>query len=452
MKIEQKVIGFIKHRQLINEGDKLLVAFSGGPDSVFLLYFLNKYKKKYKIEITTVHFNHNLRGKESDSDELFCEEFCEKLNIPFYSAQLDVKGYAKQNKISIEEAARKLRYKNLKEICLDFDCDKITTAHNLNDNTETVLLNFLSGGGYTSLSGIPVKRENIIRPILSVKKEEIVEYLNSNKIPFRIDSSNLKNDFKRNFLRNRIIPQLKGKINPSLDEAVFRSSKHLEDSISFIDQQITNAIPKFVEVKKGILRINLSLFESNSKWFCGEILKKVLRDSFNHDFDNDDFNKISSLMNLQKGKSVQLTSTLIATRESKLISIEHEEEKKLEEFEIRVGQKIKFGNKFLSIKPVSKNQISYSNKGNIEFISADKLNDMFIFRKWKEGDKFIPLGMKNEKKISDFLTDCKIETIERKNRFILTNENNIVWVAGLRIDDRYKITSKTKKIYKIWMK
>ena len=162
---EQKVIGFINRYKLIIPGEKLLIALSGGPDSVFALYFLLKYLKKYKIELLAVHFNHNLRGKESNQDEKFCEKLCENLNVPFYSVQLYVKTFAKQNKLSIEEAARKLRYSNLIEIAKDFNCNKIVTAHNQSDNTETVLLNFFSGTGYSGFSGIPVQRENIIRPL-----------------------------------------------------------------------------------------------------------------------------------------------------------------------------------------------------------------------------------------------------------------------------------------------
>ncbi len=449
---EQKVIGFIDREKLIEPGDKVLIALSGGPDSVFAINFFSKYSRKYKISITAVHFNHNLRGKESDKDELFCEELCEKLNIPFYAVQLDVKTFAKLQKVSIEEAARILRYKNLEEIRLDFDCDKIVTAHNINDNTETVLLNFFTGTGYSGFTGIPVRRGRIIRPIMCLTKQEILDYLKSQKIPFRIDSSNKENDYKRNFLRNKIIPHLKSKINPSLDDAIYRSSKSLEKAVHLINDLVKELSGKFILEKKDTLRIKISLFESYDDWIIGEVIKKVLHKKFNYQFDYGSFLKIKSLVKNQKGKSVQLSSKFICIREKDSILVLNQKEEEDVEYEIKPGSKLKVGGKTLSIEQVDKKDIKFEPGGKVEYVDADKLNDIFIFRKWKTGDKFFPLGMKNKKNVSDFLTDMKIETSERKSNFVLENGNNIVWVVGLRIDNRYKINSKTKKVYKIWMK
>ena len=451
-KTEQKVIGFINRYKLVEQGEKLLIALSGGPDSVFALHFFHKYLKKYRIELLAVHFNHNLRGKESNQDEKFCEKLCEKLNIPFYSVQLDVKTFAKQNKLSIEEAARKLRYANLYEIGKDFDCDKIVTAHNQSDNTETVLLNFFSGTGYSGFSGIPVQRENIIRPLLCLTKQEIVEYLDSQKIRYRIDSSNLINDYKRNFLRNKIIPQLKGKLNPSLDEAIFRSSKSLESVSIYLDSLINKVSKKYSSFENNILRIKSSINVSNEEWIIGELLKRLLRDKFSHDFDYNDYVKIKSLFENQKGKTVQLSSKLSATREKDSIVIKNPEQDENVEYALKAGDTLKVGKITFGVSAAAKKDVKFDGKGKSEFISGDKLDDIFILRRWKSGDKFFPLGMKSQRKISDFLTDSKIETSERKKWFILENRNNIVWITGLRIDNRYRITSKTKKIYKLWMK
>ncbi len=448
-RIEQKVIGFIEREKLIEPGDKILIAFSGGPDSVFALKFFSKFSKKYKISITAAHFNHNLRGNESDKDELFCEEMCEKLNIPLYAVQLDVIKFAKLHKISIEEAARNLRYKNLEDIRLDFECDKIVTAHNLNDNTETVLLNFFTGTGYSGFMGIPVRRGKIIRPLLCVSKQEILDYLKWNKISFRIDSSNNENDFKRNFLRNKIIPQLKNKINPSLDDAIYRSSKSLEKASQVLIDTVNKFTDEFISEKRDSIRIKTVLFESYDDWIAGEVVKNVLRKKFNYQFDYSSFLKIKSLVKNQKGKSVQLISKLKCIREKDSIVVLNQNEIEDVRYKLKAGGKLKVEGKILSIEHVDKKDIKFEPGGKVEYIDADKLNDIFIFRKWKTGDKFFPLGMKNKKNVSDFLTDMKIETSERKSNFILENGNNIVWVVGLRIDDRYKINSKTKKAYKI---
>lgn len=449
---EQKILKFIAREKLIEPEDKVLIAFSGGPDSVFALHFFSKYRKKYKIELMAVHFNHNLRGKESDQDEMFCESFCEQLNIPLCMVQLDVKSFAKKNKFSIEEAARKMRYKNLEEIASDFGCSKIITAHNQSDNTETVLLNFFTGTGYSGFAGIPVKRENIIRPLLCLPKQEILEYLEANKISFRVDSSNLENDYKRNFLRNKIIPQLKEKLNPSLDDAVFRSSKNLEHFSAMIEKTFQENITKYIRKESESVRIKTEFFESNDREITGEILKRVLRNYFNHDFDFNDYEKIKSLVENQKGKSVQLSSKLTAVREKDTIVLLNDKNSDFSVYTIKIGETKNIGENKFGIEQVERKDVKIGNNKKLEFISTDKLDDIFILRKWKSGDWFVPLGMKHKKKISDFLTDSGIETIKRKNCLVLENRNQIVWLVGLRIDDRFKINSKTKKVVKLWMK
>ena len=171
--IEQKVIRFIKENEILFSGEKILVALSGGPDSVFLLHFLNKYRKKFKIEIAAAHINHLLRGKDSERDELFCKAICEELSISFYCVRKNIKSYSKKNKISLETAGRKIRYDFFEKVSKKNKYNKIVTAHNADDNAETVLLNLIKGTGIKGIAGIPVRRNNIVRPILALTKKEI---------------------------------------------------------------------------------------------------------------------------------------------------------------------------------------------------------------------------------------------------------------------------------------
>lgn len=449
---EQKIINFIEQNGLINAGDKILIALSGGPDSVFALHFLLKYRRKFGIDLFAVHFNHQLRGKESDADELFCEKVCETLAVPFYSCSLDVKGFAKANKFSIEEAARNLRYKNLDELAHEFDCTKIVTAHNQNDNTETVLLNILSGTGISGFSGIPVQRGNIIRPLLCITKEEILEYLKKNRIPFRIDSSNLSDDFKRNYLRNQIIPKLKEQINPVLDSAVFRSSKSIASFLAHVRKKVTGLEKKYVVDQEDKTSISLKLFDEADENTAGEVLKKILRTNFSHEFGYNDFEKILSLKEKQKGKSIQISKNVIAERESDAVVIRKKEKAgKSFSSKVKIGKVLVFNGKEFGIDKSELPEVNLKHPANIEYIDASEVSNIFILRKWKDGDKFIPLGMKGTKKISDFLTDQKVLSAEKKNQLVLLNRNKIVWVVGLRIDERFKITKGTKEVYKLWI-
>ncbi len=187
-KTEQKILKFISDKKLIAKNNKVLIAFSGGPDSVFLFHLLIKYRRKFKIDLGAVHINHKLRGKDSDGDESFCKEFCDKFSIPIYLIRRDVKKYAKKKKMSLEEAGREIRYSEFVKIARANKYTKIATGHNCDDNAETVFLNLIKGTGIKGLAGIPVQRENIIRPMLILTKNEILDYLNINNIEFRIDA------------------------------------------------------------------------------------------------------------------------------------------------------------------------------------------------------------------------------------------------------------------------
>jgi tRNA(Ile)-lysidine synthase len=451
-KTEQKVLKFIDQNKLIETGDKIIVALSGGPDSIFVLHFLHLYKRKFRIDLNAVHFNHSLRGKESDDDEKFAKEYCAKISVPFISKKLNVKSFAKKNKLSIEEAARKLRYVNLDFFSRKLFCNKIVTAHNQSDNTETILINLFSGSGLPGLSGIPIKRGNIIRPLLCLPKQEIVEYLKKNKIDYRVDSSNLENDYKRNYLRNKIIPEIKGKLNPAVDEALFRSSMNLKSALRFNEKIAEHLAAQFVTHtgESAVIWIYLAdLFDSK---IPAEIIKFVLKKYFNHEFESDDYEKINSLIIKQKGKQVQLSKNLYAIREEESVKIEKSLKTANKIITLEAGRHVSIGKKIIGIELVSSESVQFNRDGRVEYISGDKLSGKFLIREWKPGDKFHPLGMKNSRKVSDFLTDLKIPSSERKDQLVLLNRNQIIWVVGLRIDNQYKFTEKTKKIYKLWVK
>jgi len=451
-KLEQKVLRFIEQNKLISSGDKLLVAFSSGPDSVFALHFLEKFRRKYKIELQAVHFNHNLRGKESTEDEMFAKEYCKKKSIPLSIIKLDVKSFSAKNKISIEEAARALRYNNLEILAEKIHFTKIVTAHNQSDNTETILLNLFSGTGFSGFSGIPVQRGNIIRPFLCVTKQEITDYLEHEKISFRVDSSNLKDDFKRNYIRNRILPLVRLKLNPSVDEALFRSSKNFESTLFLNHKLIDHIIAEYVTHNSNAVSFPLLLADLFEGIIPGEILRSIFKKCLKHEFEYDDYIKINSLLSKQKGKRVQLSKNITAVREDESIIIEYVEKSYDRFVSLKTGGHKVLGSKEVGIELVKNRDIKFSSTGKTEFISAEGIKGNFVLRTWKAGDKFKPLGMKNFKNVSDFLTDLKISASQKKSQLVLANRNQIVWIVGLRIDDRFKLNSKTKKIYKLWVK
>jgi tRNA(Ile)-lysidine synthase len=459
--IEQKVIKFIDEKNLLQRKDKVLVAFSGGPDSVFLLYFLNKFKRRFHVELAALHVNHKLRGIEANEDEEFCRDFCKNLSIDFFSVKKDVKSFATKRKISLEEAGREIRYSELKKNASRNKFNKIATAHNSNDNTETILLNLIKGTGIKGISGIPAKRDNIIRPMLKLTKHEILDYLKQNKLKFRIDSTNLSSDYERNFLRNEIIPLIKTKLNPSLEDSIFNSSEVFKKFFSLVEKNIKPFLTSIqFEKKQKCLKIFPDKVKSLRKEYLGDFLKEAVKRNFLVQLSFNDVNNLISLFSSKTGKRINLSENLsaIKEREEILIFLKNDESIFVPQ-KISVNGSLKIGSKNLIIKDAERKDVKMSKDKNLEYISGNKTGGNFIVRSWEEGDRFFPLGLKSNdaikrgsKKISDFLNEQKIPSILKKKQLVLVCNKKIVWVLGLRLDDRFKLTSKTEKIYQLCLK
>lgn len=448
---EQKTLKFIDENQLVEKGDKVLVALSGGADSVFLLHFLIKYKKRLGIGISAFHMNHQLRGKSSDLDELFCTKFCSENKIEFHSISRDIKTFARKNKISVEEAGREIRYAELFKTSRKLKASKIATAHNASDNVETIILNFVKGAGIKGLTGIPIRRENIIRPILCLSSNEIRKYLKANRISYRIDKSNLQNDYERNFLRNDIIPKLKSRLNPRIEEKISNTAKILNNINLFIEVQVNQLAESAAKFDGNELKINMKQISKIDKSIYSIFFKSVVENNFDIELTSENIHSLIELINSQTGKVIHLKEKVIASKDRDLLVISRQLEIRQRRVnkKINIGQKVEIGGKVISIEQISKKNVKFITNKSTEFISGDLVEELFEIRKWKAGDKFYPIGMKGTKKISDFLSDEKISSHRKRENLVLTNSGKIVWVIGLRIDNRFKVIPETKKILKL---
>jgi tRNA(Ile)-lysidine synthase len=454
-KTEQKVLKFIDANSLIHKGDKILVALSGGPDSVFLLHLLRKYQNKLNISLAAFHMNHLLRGKDASLDEDFCKQLCLSYNIPFWSVKKNVKQLAQKKKISIEEAGRILRYSELSKLLKKIKFNLIATAHHSNDNAETVLLNLIKGTGIKGISGIPVKRDNIIRPLLILPKDEILKYLEQSKISFRTDISNFDIDLERNFIRNKLLPLIRSKLNPSVENAIFNSSQNFRSLYSYLVNS-TNEACKDISISNSTLNIPLVKLSQLNNDLLTFSLKELIERNFSENLTFKDLSSLISLLSKQTGRSINLSSGLTAYKERDDLIIKENKDSFVydnKDIKINIGEEKRFGNFTLSIKPADIAAVSPGKDKSREFISADLiLKNKFIIRYWKNGDKFFPLGMKGSKNISDFLNELKIESYKKKNQLVLLNNNKIVWVIGYRLDDRFKITKNTKNYLELCLK
>ncbi|MGB9665379.1 MAG: tRNA lysidine(34) synthetase TilS [Ignavibacteria bacterium] len=449
--VVQKALKFIREQELLKNGDSVVVGLSGGPDSVFLLKLLLIIQNIFNLKIYAAHLNHKLRGKESDEDEEFVKEFCKMNKIECVIGVRNIKTIAQETKRSIEETARLERYRFFNEVLQKFKANKIATGHTLNDNAETMIFNFIRGSGVSGLRGIPVKRDNIIRPLLGLTKDEIIDFLKEERISYRVDSSNLNEDFTRNFIRNKIIPLLL-ELNPNLYETLSITSDLLRLLEKYIHVEESKFEKLFVSKKDDkLLRIKIEQNVDYKNYLMMDLIRKKINSIFNIQLGYEKTKEITNLIKQEKGTTIQISEKILALKESNSILVLVEPEFEEVNISITYDSKLQkyYGSYFefkISSGPIKEAKIS--DNPLVEFFDADKIKHKLVLRNWKPGDKFIPLGMKYSKKVSDILTDAKIPSIFRKQILVLCDGPEIVWLVGVGLSERYKITKETKKVIK----
>ena len=424
---------------LFTKADKLLVAFSGGVDSVVLAHLL--HKAGYAFDIA--HCNFQLRGSEADEDTGFCKKFAEATHTAFHVAYFDTKTYASEHKLSTQMAARELRYNWFNDLINEFEFSYILTAHHANDNVETVLVNLIRGTGIKGLQGIPEKQNHIVRPLLYATKEEIRNYALENKLNYREDSSNVEVKYKRNFIRHHIIPELK-KLNPSIEETFHTSVQFFKQSAEIVS--------RFADLKfKEICKEENDLFFIDIKLLLNEPQKETLLFEWLYfkGFKTKVIQQLSEVLVLDKNTGKQFSSAthqLVIDRKYCIVKA-LEKQNLITEYIIESVSDFERLPIKLNFEIVEQPSFS-SDKNEITIAYPDNLFPLTL-RHRKQGDKFKPFGMKGFKKLSDFFKDKKLSLFEKEEVWILENKESIIWVIGYRMDDRCKVTENTERIIKI---
>jgi tRNA(Ile)-lysidine synthase len=424
---------FLKHidqEKLCAPTNRILLAVSGGMDSMVMLHLF----RSTGFSIGVVHCNFQLRGKDSDRDELFIGDYCRLGQISFYTNRFETNNYATQNSISIQMAARDLRYEWFEQVRVKEGFDFVATAHHLSDSIETVIFNLVHGRGLDGLTGIPAKNGNVIRPLLFASRKEIETYAAENGITWREDISNQKAEYKRNFIRHEIIPRLKG-LNPSVEEAISKSIKKNKGVLEF--ERMALAFFEKENVTKAGNRISIRKQAIQKFQNAASAFYQVIK-PFGFSLEQNE--QIILVLQGQSGKSFFSAShQLVVDREEVIISPIFEIYREV------VIEKDQLNCELDGLKMELK--ISNDLSLNTENISldADKLTYPLLWRPWKEGDFFYPLGMSHRKKVSDFLIDNKISLADKNHVTILESNGEIVWVVGHRISDHFKITPETKR-------
>jgi tRNA(Ile)-lysidine synthase len=445
----------------INKNHKILVAFSGGPDSVFLLYALVLLSEKTGFKIGAAHLNHCLRGKDSVNDENFCRNFALKYNIDFFSERVNIKNEAENLKISEEEAGRKKRYEFFDLVLKAHKYDFIATAHHKDDNAEQILMNIVRGTGVEGLAGIPAKRDNIIRPLLNIKKDEIFDFLHNNKIDYCTDKTNFETDFLRNKIRNNLIPYLENNYNPLIKKSLFNLADIAKEENSYINKALEKNIGKIITFKNKTIFVDLNNF-NNIEY---ALRRRILRYALNKIKGNllsielKHIDKIIETALTEGTKKLHLPDQIFALKYYSTIEIKksllklRDPDKSEDQFFCKIIKSCPEEIMVIKKNPGCKIEL-YSEKSLTDndntdndsiHLNPETLDFPLILRQIKPGDRFTPKNFHGRKKIKKILNEKKLSPDEKKEIIILESGEKIMWISGLIKNHFNALPEKGKK-------
>ena len=424
--IYKEFLTFFK-QHLIKTNSKFLVGVSGGGDSMALL----DIGLKAGLNISVAHVNYQLRNEESERESFIVKQYCLENKLNFYYKE------AKINLLkNLQNEARKVRYQFFNDLAEENKMDYILTAHHQNDNHETFLFNALKGNGIGSLKGIPEKNGIILRPLLQFTKNQLLMYVQENKIKYGTDSSNLTSKYERNFIRNEVFQRLKNKF-PKFEQGLTNSINFLREDYLLLNQLVDEIIHPLLKEEKDHTMINFNNHIPRQAWY--HFFKKF---GFN-------YSQINNWLetNSQTGKFIESSTHRISKdRDNWTLSVKTNHRRNDKIFDIDKNEAIELPIK-LTGHLCETLSLEKSNK-NVEFFNFSKLHFPLKLRKWKSGDRIRPLGMKGNKKVSDILIDYKISILEKENIYVLKSNNDIIWVIGVLINDKYKVDNNCRLFYK----
>lgn len=455
MDLLERIEDAIVRHALITPGDSVLVALSGGPDSVALLHLLTRLRDTIDLRVGAVYVNHQIRKRAAAAEARFCQELCEELGVDITIVVEDIPTLAKAEKKSIEETARDFRYGVFEAIAADDEYDRIAVGHQSDDQVETILFRFLRGAGRTGLLGIPIKRGKVVRPLLDIPRQDIIEYLETWGLSWCLDRTNESPHYTRNFIRTRLLPSIRERLNPSVERALLSTAELLADEERLLDAMTNKAAKRCARVTPGgKIQLALSAYRRYDKVLRRRLLRRCFRfvsgrvelpdrevidrfDGFCHEE--------TPSMSLPDGVSAVRISddTLILRRVADL------------EFDLELA-----AGEWVSLdKPAARIQLRELDRDKTELekrrrsmsavLDRDRIVGPIRIRSIKTGDRFAPLGLGGTKKVGDYLTDCKTPAPLRDEVAVMCDDKGIIWLVGYELDDRVKITATTRKVLRI---
>ncbi|MBW6498546.1 MAG: tRNA lysidine(34) synthetase TilS [Bacteroidales bacterium] len=431
---------FVASYQLFEEHDRILLAVSGGIDSMVMARLFSLSGKSFGL----AHCNFSLRGNDSDLDEQLVKRSAMMLGVPFYSATFDTREFAQQNKISIQEAARELRYEFLQETAIEYGYDRIATAHHLDDSIETMLINLIRGTGVRGLAGIPLKNENIIRPLLFATRQEIEAFALEHQIDFRTDASNLQDKYLRNRIRHHIIPILK-ELNPAMNQSMHAFIGRMQQAAELLELEVEKQKTECISPEREGFAIEIAKLQALPQPEL--MLYEFLRDCH---FSGTVCRELLESLEAQSGKRFY-SETHMAIKDRQKIFVKplrgSEEPMVYSVYESTKQTEVSGAVFFFETLPAEKD-MPFPASEETAMLNYDLLEFPLELRKARAGDSMVPLGMKGRKKLSDLLTDQKIPRHLKEEVWVVVSGGEIAWVAGIRISEMFRITHETTKVFR----
>lgn len=433
---------FIENNCSCSRNDKILLAVSGGADSVVMAHLF----KKTSFDFAIAHCHFGLRGKDADEDALFVKQMAADMKVPFYLKDFDTQTYARQKNISLQMAARQLRFTWFSVLATEKNYIFVALAHNKNDSAETMLINLMRGTGIKGLHGILPINDIYIHPLLFAERSEIEKWAKENNIEYRTDKTNFEDKYLRNSLRLKVFPILK-KINPSVFDSFYRTAENIYQIEQIAEEKIKEAAQSIVTYKHKHIYINKSA-----------LLKQKQNTAYLYAFINElgfNFSQVQDIIMVLTRQPGQIfyspTHRLLNDRAYLIVDTLDNKNNKKEYLIEKDMQQLNTADFVLNftVIPYSPDMNLKTSDANTAFFDYDKLKFPLKVRRWKKADAFCPFGMNNKKKISDFLIDNKVSMFEKEKVTVLMSGNDIVWLIGYRNDNRFRITSGTKNVLKI---